>query len=291
MTKRIITRALLLVLCLLLTLSVALAETRESVIVLEGEEETIEETLLRSSYGFSLWYAEDCLEAYEGEERNMEGVIVAGLDPDNNMMISVITEEDAEEYVEDLDMDIVAQSAGSRVQVDIYRELSDARIYFLTVIAEKGQYLSVVGEYSQEAAEGISKYFDKVLGSITFTSGSDSPGPAEGGDQTADGPIRAQWGKQSDDGSGRAQVKLTALEPVTDVKLLKLDWDGAAVTWKAYAPLGNLGAQQTVTLTFVFVGDMPDNGIMYTDAAGVAHAYALDISGENGQLILWDLEE
>ena len=86
-------------------------------------------------------------------------------------------------------------------------------------------------------------------------------------------------------------MKLTALEPVSDVKLLRLDWDGVEVAWKPLAPLGSFSAQQTVAVTLQFVGDMPDNGVMYTDQAGVEHALALDMSGDDGSLFFWDLKE
>ena len=36
---------------------------------------------------------------------------------------------------------------------------------------------------------------------------------------------------------------------------------------------------------------MPNNGIMYTDEAGNTHYYALDISGEDGELYLWDIND
>lgn len=285
MKKSIFTGLLLAVLCLLLIVPAAPAETREAVISLEGEEETYEETLFGSTYGFSFWYPTDGFEAYQGERGNMEGVIVEAAYMDDNMILSVITQEDAEEYVEHLNMDIAAQSAVSRVMVDIYRELENGRFYFLTVIAEKGNYLRIVGEYSEESAEGNGKYMQKILESVSFSS-DPSGDPASSGFA-----IRPEWGREEPDENGRAQVKLTALEPVSDVKLLRLDWDGVEVAWKPLAPLGSFSAQQTVAVTLQFVGDMPDNGVMYTDQAGVEHALALDMSGDDGSLFFWDLKE
>ena len=91
------------------------------------------------------------------------------------------------------------------------------------------------------------------------------------------------------DDQGRVQVTLRAMEPVTDVQLLNLEWDGITVSWEEGALLGNFDAQQEVTITVEFIGDMPNNGIMYTDEAGSTYYYALDISGEDGDLYLWDI--
>ncbi len=276
MKTGVLTRLFLAALCLLLLVSGALGETRESVIWLEGQEEPIEETLFESPLGFSFWYDADRLEAWHGEKDLMDGVVVEGLYLDDFVILSMIPEEDAVEYVDDLDMDIVAESAGSRVQQDIYWELEDGRYYFLTVIAEGGQYLRAVGEYAQESAEGNGKFLQRLLDSITFT-----PGCA----------IRADWGEEEPDEEDRVEVILTAAEPVTDVTLLALEWDDFNVAWEKAEVLGSLSANQSVSVMAAFIGDMPNNGLLYTDAAGDVHIFALDISGEDGSLILWDLEE
>lgn len=276
MNKKTATGIILAILCLLWALSAAGAETREGVIMLEGMEEPIEETRFESRQGFSFWYANERLEAYEGERDNIEGVIVSALYSDDYMILSMIPQEDAEEYTEDLEENIVEQAAAARVMMDVYRELEDGEYYFLTLIAENGQYFRAVGQYSQEAAEGNAKYFDRLLDNVAFASGC---------------PLRAEWGSQEADEEGRAQVILTAAEPVTDAALLRLDWDGVSVSWAQSAPLGSLSPQQPVTVTLTFTGDMPENGVQYTDEAGITHAFALDVSGEDGQLFFWELEK
>ena len=271
MKKKTMTGLLLAMLCLLLALTAA-AETRESVIMLEGMEEPIEETLFESAEGFSFWYANEWLEAYYGEADNIEGVIVRNPYSDDYMVFSMIPEEDAVEYTEDEAVDIVEHSAEARVQMNLYWDLEEGRYYFLTLIAENGKYFRAVGEYSQEAAEGNGKFFQRVLDSVTL-----APGCL----------IRAEWGEEEPEEEDQAEVILTALQPVTDVKLLTLDWDsgdGMTASWKEGASLGSLDAQQSVAVTLEFIGDMPNNGIRYTDEAGVTHHYALDISGENGDL-------
>ena len=137
MNKKAVKSLICLILSLLLFLSPALAETREGVIVLEGEEQDIEETLLESPMGFSFWYANEFFDAWTGEMDYIEGVIIESLDSDDFMILSLIPEEDAEEYAEDLDEDIIWMSYESRVQADIYRNLEDGRYYFLTLIADE----------------------------------------------------------------------------------------------------------------------------------------------------------
>ncbi|MBO4377366.1 MAG: hypothetical protein J5889_00280 [Clostridia bacterium] len=279
MYRKAVSSLICLMLSVLMFLSPALAETREGVIVLEGEEQAIEETLLESPMGFSFWYASESFDAWTGEMDYIEGVIIESLYSDDFMILSLIPEEDAEDYAEDLDEDIIWMSYESRVQADIYRDLEDGRYYFLTLIADEGQYIRAVGEYSEEAAEGNARYFQKILDSIAFLPG--LPGCL----------FRALWESEAMDDQGRVQVTLRAMEPVTDVQLLNLEWDGITVSWAEGAPLGNLDAQEEVIITVEFIGDMPNNGIMYTDEAGNTHYYALDISGEDGELYLWDIND
>ena len=264
----------LMILLTALLLPVSQAETREATIFLEGQEEMISETLYVSPLGFSFWYADDRLEAYPGDAGDTEGVVVSALYSDDAMTLSMIPEEDAQEYVEDLGWNIAERSAGTRVQTDIYRELEDGRYYFLILIAENGKYMRAVGDYAEEAAEGNARFLSRVLDSVSFGAGSS---------------IRVEWGEEEPDEEGFTQVILMALEPVTEVSLLRLDWEGTEPSWQAYAPLGSFSAQQKVAVTLRFMGDMPENGLQYTDAQGIEHACAVDISGENGDLYLWEL--
>ncbi|MBR5382512.1 MAG: hypothetical protein IK133_01715 [Clostridia bacterium] len=277
MYRKAVSSLICLMLSVLMFLSPALAETREGVIALEGEEQTIEETLLESPLGFSFWYVAESFDAWTGEMDYIEGVIIESLYSDDFMILSLIPEEDAEDYAEDLDEDIIGMSYESRVQADIYRDLEDGRYYFLSLIADEGQYIRAVGEYSEEAAEGNARYFQKILDSIEFLPG--MPGCL----------FRALWESEAMDDQGRVQVTLRAMEPVTDVQLLNLEWDGITVSWEEGALLGNFDARQEVIITVEFIGDMPNNGVMYTDEEGYTHYYALDISGEDGELYLWDI--
>ena len=166
MKKNVWTGLLAVTLCFLLVLPTALGDTREGVIMLEGQEETIEESLFISPLGFSFWYENERLEAYH---EGIEDVVVKAAYSDDFMRLSMITEEDAKEYTEDLDIDLAAQPGESRVQTEVYLDLDDGIYYFCTLIAENGQYLRAVGQYYAEAAEGNAKFFQRVLDSVVFS--------------------------------------------------------------------------------------------------------------------------
>ncbi len=275
MKKKLI--ALLAALVLALTLPVSLAESRLTAILHEGEEETITETLFECPQGFRFWYADTYLEAYNGERNNFEGAVVSALYSDDGMILSMMPEEDAEEYVEG----IAEMSRDKRVAMDVYRETEDGQVLFLYLIAENGQYCRAVGEYALEAAEGNGMFLQRVLDSVSFGSAC---------------ALSAAWGEEDPEDWESAQILITAQRPVTDVALLRLDWgDGLyddvepGPSWAAYAPLGSFEAGQTVAITLTFAGDMPENGIMYTDENGTSYAFALDISGEDGSLYFWSL--
>ncbi len=239
MKKKAMTGFLWLILCLFLFQSVALTETRQGVIALEGQEETIEETLFESSLGFSFWYASDRLEAYQNVVHNIDGVYVEALYSDDYMILSMITEEDAEEYTEDLDENIVEKSASARVQMDVYRELEDGRYIFLTLIAENGQYFRAIGEYSQEAAEGNAKFFQRVLDSVTLLSEYDAEFLRE---------LPGQWAEEYE-GAGT----VLTLEENGNMSLYCYGVDGGFAytyegTW-SYAPVPNRSSELTLLFT------------------------------------------
>ena len=173
MKKNIITLLLTFALCIFLIIPAAGAQTREGVIYLEGMEETIEETLFESPDGYSFWYANECLEAYNGTAGDVQGAVVVNPYSDDCMIISVITEEEAQEYLSRYSADIPEGSAASPFQIELYLELEDAQFSFCTLITDDGRYLRAAGQYSLEAAEGTAKYFQQVLDSVAFSEAGD----------------------------------------------------------------------------------------------------------------------
>ena len=159
---------ILTVLCLLLLPAGAGAETRQGVIALEGAEEPIEETLYESPMAFSFWYASDTLQAYPGEAYGVRGVVVAALESDSRMALALISEEEADAYIHSLDEAAAEKLLASPGQADVYREMKNGRLRFLTLIAQNGQYLKAAGEYPMEAADGTGKYLQRVLDTVTL---------------------------------------------------------------------------------------------------------------------------
>ena len=155
MKKKAAAQFLWILACLLLLLSAAVAETRQGTIALEGMEETIGETLYQSPQGFSFWYADESLSVRSEKTDGAERVIVCAVYTGESMALTKIPEEEASELTESLGMDIAEQSAASRVQIDLYRELEGTSFRFSTLIAENGEYLQASGEYSMESAEGM----------------------------------------------------------------------------------------------------------------------------------------
>lgn len=167
MNHHSITRMLAAMFCLLLAITAAQAETRQSVIWLEGMEETFEETLLETPH-FSCWYANDQLRAERFSQNGLEYALVLNAYADDYMLLQPIPEEEAFAYAGEIYSSVLAQHDHARVQMDLYREADEARYTFITLIARNGQFLLASGAYSVEAAEGIGRYFEHVLDSVEF---------------------------------------------------------------------------------------------------------------------------
>lgn len=168
MTKKVFVSLAVWALCAALAFAPALAETRQGVIYLEGMEEAIEETFYVSPQGFSFWYASEGLKAEFGTVDDMEGAIVSSIYTGDYMVLSRISEEEALVCTKDLNVDIREQAAKERVQVEVYENMENFTVHFCTLIAENGNYLRAVGVYPMEAADGLAKYFQRVLDTVEF---------------------------------------------------------------------------------------------------------------------------
>ena len=254
MKKNVWIGLLLTALCFLPLLPAAFGETRQGAIALEGQEETIEETLFESPLGFSFWYANEKLEAYSDKADGPEAVTVKALYSDDHMILSLIPEKEAEQY----DPRVAEQSAGSRVQMDVYRELKNGTFTFLTLIAENGQYLRAEGRYSEEAAEGNAKFFQRVLDSVALISECDAEMLRE---------LPGQWAEAYEG----AEVVLT-LEENGAMSLSCRGTDGAFAytytgTW-SYEPVPNQSGQFALSFTST------DNPLYAQSAYSVECVYA-----------------
>ena len=91
------------------------------------------------------------------------------------------------------------------------------------------------------------------------------------------------------------QVLFTASDTVTDFEVLTLDTEITAegeerITAAAIGRLPSLTPQTPLLVSMSFIGDMPNNGFRFTGADGAAHSFVLELSGENGELIVRPFE-
>lgn len=155
-------------LCLLLMVTCASGETRESVIWLEGMEETIIETRFESPEGFSFWYDADLMEADFAAAGETESIRVSNIDSDDFMLLSLISQEEADELIRDREVETAQDPETGRVTTEVYCVLENTTFHFLTLVSENGKVLRAEGVYSMEAAEGNAKYFRRILDSAVL---------------------------------------------------------------------------------------------------------------------------
>lgn len=89
-------------------------------------------------------------------------------------------------------------------------------------------------------------------------------------------------------------VLFTASEPVTDFKVLYLTCedidDNGSITFsfeELYSQ-PELTPERPLAAGMVFLGEIPNNGISYVDPDGVTRRFAVDMSGRDGSLFLWE---
>ena len=90
-----------------------------------------------------------------------------------------------------------------------------------------------------------------------------------------------------------AKVLLSLDAAVSDLRLLELELsaDGDEPIWTAQELKrwdGPAGFSHLL-IYMTFYGDIPSNGFAYTDEAGAEHAYTIEISGEDGDLIAQEI--
>ena len=245
----------------------------------ETGEDGIHEELYVSGYGFSFLYADEWLEIDEGAEYTYdkdEGVMIYG--PDAWMEINPVSRELAEDLLDEYEVSYDLDEPFAVIPLYDGEWSDHAGRFFDKLVVVDGQYVYAFARYPDEQEEGVYGLFCRLLNTVSFSGGI---------------PIRAEWGMAGPE-EDTVYVYLRAEETVWNVRLLRLDWDEdgdftcTAETMETWAEL-EAGAE--LSLELEFIGMMPENGIAYTDAEGTGHVCALDISGEDGGLYLWSLED
>ena len=99
-----------------------------------------------------------------------------------------------------------------------------------------------------------------------------------------------------DDSDYSMSIMFTANNPVNDFKIVSLQYedvkeDGTPVflTEDVYT-YGEFTTEQSLLVNLSFPGDMPNYGISYTDSSGTEKHYALQQSGKDGSLVMFEFE-
>lgn len=100
-----------------------------------------------------------------------------------------------------------------------------------------------------------------------------------------------------DEGEASTQVALIANAPVHDFKVLWLELDNAdedgnfTFTSEEMVTIGDLTPEEPLVLQMSFFGTIPHYGIAYRDEDGEEYRMAIDLSGMDGSLLLWNLDK
>ncbi len=285
--KRIISITLI----LLLLTGAACAETRESVIYLEGEPEPVTETLYETPWGFSFWYDADLLTVDESMSENGYSLTVYPTDNVLGVYMEIMLPEaifmDSWEYLEsntgsDTEYESYYTDTGTEILGYVQPAFDNDVIQgFYAASSNNKDQVAIFIYCLTEAWEGWGHRLLHTLQTITF-----GPLPA----------IRADWGEDYEvapsvtvsDDEYSTWVLFSASRPVSDFKVLALDMnDEFEFEAEPVYSLGTLTPGAPVRVSLAFYGDIPNNGISFVDEDGTLCRYAVDMSGEDGSLYLW----
>ena len=97
-----------------------------------------------------------------------ESIRVSNIYSDDFMLLSLISQEEADELIRDREVETAQDPETGRVTTEVYCELENTTFHFLTLVSENGKVLRAEGVYSMEAAEGNAKYFRRILDSAVL---------------------------------------------------------------------------------------------------------------------------
>lgn len=117
--------------------------------------------------------------------------------------------------------------------------------------------------------------------------------------------VRVSWSSPQDDpyylftGSSDSEavgVLFSPTEKLNNFELLSIELsdisgDSENYTAEILFTQPELTPEKKLLAQLLFVGDIPNNGFAYVDASGRRRVFALGISGENGDLIFWEINK
>ena len=175
--------------------------------------------------------------------------------------------------------------------VDFFHQVSDEFIEGFYVVQTDETFVVAATTYPVEMDEGYGEYFRRVIWSIEFA---------------GSGLVRAQWADDIPDrlttcdeistNPAEKQVRVAFYTDgvATEFKVLALTFEGIDDAGNVIFDVeevysqAELTAERPLVVGMTFYGDIPNNGISYVDASGKLWRFAVDISGEDGSLLLWE---
>jgi len=276
------------------------AETREGVIWLEGEPEEIVETLYESALGFSFWYDADLLAVTESDE----SVTVRSRTLGDIIYMEIMPPETAGvlpwKYLElnaAPDTEYAYNIADSGAEIHWFQKLTSEDGWFIDgyyAVDVDESFAVASAHYPAEAEEGFGAYFRSLIWSIRFA---------------GDALVRAGWAEDVLDGfaawdeftagetESSTRVAFWTAGRAAHFRVLALSCEGVAddgrmlfSTEEVYVQ-DELTAERPLVVAMTFYGDIPNNGISYVDESGAERMFAVDMSGEDGSVLLWEFNQ
>ena len=282
-------------LILLLAVGPALAETRDTVIYLEGEPEPVTETLYETPWGFSFWYDAELFTVDAGQSESGESLMISPKDSELPIYLEIMTPKavgvPAERYLEINGMDESNEDVYSCENGGMLKGFTEYAAFNEEIL--QGFYVAQTGDEwaaayiscPVEAWEGYGHRLNRILQTIAL-----GPLPA----------VRVEEVEEDEDIPSvvigdedyATCVVFTARRPVKDFQVLELEMsdesDEITFTTTTLYTQDELTPDAPLRVSLTFWGDIPNNGIAFTDEDGVSHRYAVEISGESGALYLWE---
>ncbi len=288
-------RIIIALLILMLSVCGALAETRESVIYLEGEPEDVTETLYETPWGFYFWYDAELFTVDDSQSESGQSLMICPAESDLPVYLELMTPKavgvPAERFLEVNGMDEMneneypCEAGGILKGFADYAAFNEEILQGFYVAQDGDEWAAAYINCPVEAWEGYGHRLDRILQTIAF-----GPLPA----------VRVEEVEEDEDIPSvligdedyATCVVFTARRPVKDFQVLELEMSEDSdelefVTTTVYTQ-DELTPDAPLRVSLTFWGDIPNNGIAFTDEDGETHRYVVDMSGESGALYLWE---
>ncbi len=310
----------ILVFVLLFTVSVEAAlengqpETREKVRFVEGEAETVTETLYHSLWDFSFWYDEETFLIEKAEAEYGGGVSVSPVTTDFPVYLEIYPPETAgvlpwkflelnaregDEYSYD--------TLESGARIIWFERTEEGYLQGYYAIETDKSFVVAYLECAEEVVEGYGARLKDVLWSVSFedelSSSPDGEALDDKASKTVPVKIRHVYGQEADisldlssdwtlPGEVLPLIEFSAVSTVKDFRILRLDFEDVDADGNlkfkeetAYEqPVLEPGKLLLVEMTFL--GTIPNYGISFMDENNVIRRYLVEESGKDGSLFL-----